>query len=111
MPCGQSPKCSQGYVLIKYDNHKTHMHLQAINFAKDRGIVLLTLHPHCSHKFHPTDGTDFGPFERFYNTGYDASMLRKPGTSRTIYDVAEVVEVTYSHSFYEPQYRGRFPVL
>ena len=72
-------KCShERNVLLIYGDHETHMALQAIYFAMDNGIVLLTLYPHSSHKLQPLDRTVFGPFKRLYNAGCDAWMLRNP---------------------------------
>ena len=42
-------------VRLIIDNHNSHVTLDAVNFARDRGIDILTLHPHTSDKLQPSD--------------------------------------------------------
>ena len=37
-------------ILLILDNHQSHISLQAVEFARTHGIVLLTIPPHTSHK-------------------------------------------------------------
>ena len=39
-----------GFALILYDGHKSHMYPKLIQWAKERQIVLFVLPPHNSHK-------------------------------------------------------------
>ncbi|XP_072377877.1 uncharacterized protein [Diabrotica undecimpunctata] len=41
--------------LMIIDNHESHLSITALDFAKENGIILLTLPPHCSHKLQPLD--------------------------------------------------------
>ena len=55
-------------VLIIMDNHKTHTkNLDLINFARDSGLILLSLPPHTSHKLQPLDQTFFKPLKSAFN--------------------------------------------
>ena len=40
-------------VLLLLDNHDSHVNIPAIDLAKSSGIVVLTFHPHTSHKMQP----------------------------------------------------------
>ena len=40
-------------ILFILDNHESHISLEAIDFARTSGIVLLTLPPHTSHRLQP----------------------------------------------------------
>ena len=40
-------------VLLILDNHESHLSIAVINYAKEHGITLLTIHPHGSHKLQP----------------------------------------------------------
>ena len=49
-------KCSVGQpVLLLLDNHESHASIEAITFAKENGIIMLTFPPHTSHKLQPLD--------------------------------------------------------
>ena len=49
-------RCSKdNKVLLLLDNHESHVSIDAINFARDNGIVMLTFPPHCSHRLQPLD--------------------------------------------------------
>ncbi|CAH2020531.1 unnamed protein product [Acanthoscelides obtectus] len=60
--------------LIILDNHESHLGIAALNFAKQNGILLLTLPPHCSHKLQPLDLAVFGPFKKYYGASCDRWM-------------------------------------
>ena len=47
-------RCSHtNKVLLILDNHNSHITLQAIDLAKENGIVMLTIPPHTSHRRQP----------------------------------------------------------
>ena len=54
-------------VILTMDNHKSHISLQALEYAKVHGVHVITLPPHTSHKTQPLDRTVFGPMKAFYN--------------------------------------------
>ena len=39
--------------LLIIDNHSSHVNIDAVNFACENGIVLLTIWPHTTHKMQP----------------------------------------------------------
>jgi hypothetical protein len=81
--------------LLILDNHESHLSLAAINLAKDNGVNLLTLPPHCSHRLQPLDISIFAPFKSYYNSAVDSWMLRNPAVPITIYEIAEFVGVAH----------------
>lgn len=74
-------------VLLIMDNHESHLSVDGINFARENGIVILTLPPHTSNKLQPLDRSVFGPFKTFYNQGVNSWNLQHPGRVITIYDI------------------------
>jgi hypothetical protein len=46
-------------VLLGVDNHESLVSLDAIDFFRANGIVMVTLPPHCTHKMQPLDKTVF----------------------------------------------------
>ncbi|XP_072397936.1 uncharacterized protein [Diabrotica undecimpunctata] len=54
-------KCSKkSPVLLILDNHNSHLSVEVIDYCMLNGIVLLTLHPHCSYRLQPLDRSVFG---------------------------------------------------
>ncbi|XP_044598416.1 MFS-type transporter clz9-like [Cotesia glomerata] len=50
-------------VLMLLDNHSSHISLEAVNYAREQNIIMLTLPPHGSHKLQPLDRSFFGPLK------------------------------------------------
>lgn len=86
-------------ILIIMDNHDTHISIEIIDKAKDNGVVLLTIHPHTSHKMQPLDRGVFGPYKTFYNKAAEDWMLTNPGKPISIYDVAGIAGKAYLQAF------------
>jgi len=85
-------------VLLVIDNHKSHVTLDAVTFARENGIDILTLHPHTTHKMQPLDVAVYSSFKSFYNRGLSDWCSQNPGKTFSIYDVGEVVGRAYSLS-------------
>lgn len=84
---------------IIFDNHESCLRIAALNFAKDNGIILLTLTTHCSHKLQPLDVSVFGPFKRDYHEACDKCMINHPGKPTTIYDVGGLIGEVFPRAF------------
>lgn len=54
-------------VILLMDNHESHISIPVINLAKTNGVILITFHPHTSHKMQPLDSSVFGPLKTFYS--------------------------------------------
>lgn len=85
--------------LLIYDNHESHITLKIVNAARDNGVTILTLPPHCSNKMQPLDVGVFGPFKAYYYSAIDSWLLNNPGIPITIYQLAECVGVAYGRAF------------
>lgn len=72
---------------FNHGNHDSHLSIDAVDFCRANGIVILTLPPHTSNKLQPLDRTVFGPFKTFYNQAADAWMISHPGETISIYDI------------------------
>ncbi|KAJ8933044.1 hypothetical protein NQ314_014284 [Rhamnusium bicolor] len=72
------------------DNHDSHLSIEAIDYCRDHGIVILTLPPHTSNRFQPLDKTVFGPFKIYFDQSADNWMLNHPAETITIYDLPEL---------------------
>ena len=84
--------------LMILDNHDSHLSIEALDFAKANGIVMVTIPPHCSHKVQPLDCAVFGPFKRHYNTAVKSWILDNPGKPLTIYNIPHLVASAFSNA-------------
>ncbi|XP_044764429.1 uncharacterized protein LOC123320994 [Coccinella septempunctata] len=84
--------------LLLFDNHESHLSIETLNLAKDNGVVILTLPPHCSNKLQPLDVSVFGPFKTYYNSALDSWMMTNPGIPVTIFQIAECVGYAFDKS-------------
>ncbi|KAG5884662.1 hypothetical protein JTB14_005406 [Gonioctena quinquepunctata] len=65
-------------ILLLMDNHETHVSLDAILFAREHGIVLLSFPPHCTHKMQPLDKGVYGPFKSKCKISFNDFILSNP---------------------------------
>jgi hypothetical protein len=84
--------------LLIMDNHESHISLAVIEKAKENGVTILTLPPHCSHRLQPLDVSVYASFKAHYNSAVDNWMLHHRGQPMTIYQVAECVGVAHDRS-------------
>ena len=84
--------------LLILDNHSSHLSLQAINFACEHGIIMLSIPPYSSHKLQPLDRTFFGPLKTFYSQEVNKWMVNHPGKRVSDFDVAELVGKAYKRA-------------
>lgn len=94
-----STKCSkeQKCILI-LDGHFSHKCLQVVTFAKDHGITMIILPPHCTHKMQPLDKTFFGPLKTNYNVEADKWMLVHPGCRISFYELSQLFGTAYTET-------------
>ncbi|XP_072375636.1 uncharacterized protein [Diabrotica undecimpunctata] len=57
----ENPTC------LIFDNHEIHLTVPTLNLAKENGVTIVTLPPHCSNKLQPLDVTVYQPFKAYYN--------------------------------------------
>ncbi len=62
--------------LLILDNAECHLSLKAISLAKENGVIMLTLPPHCSHKLQPLDRTVFSAFKKYYNVSVTTELSK-----------------------------------
>lgn len=86
-------------VLLILDNHESHLAVDAIEFARNNGVVMVSLPPHTSNKTQPLDRTVYGPMKHYYNSGVDVWMKNHPGRTYSIYDISGVLGDVYPLAF------------
>lgn len=65
--------------LLIYDNHESHLSFEVINYAKDNGVIILTIPPHCSGRLQLCDVGVYKSLKTYYNSTMDSWMLMHTG--------------------------------
>ena len=58
--------------LLIMHNHESHSSIDAIEYVKQHGMTLLTIHSHCSHKLQLLGVSVYGPFKSYYSSDLNA---------------------------------------
>eukprot|EP00745_Piridium_sociabile_P012380 TRINITY_DN190907_c0_g1_i1.p1 TRINITY_DN190907_c0_g1~~TRINITY_DN190907_c0_g1_i1.p1 ORF type:complete len:178 (-),score=23.43 TRINITY_DN190907_c0_g1_i1:26-559(-) len=67
-------------VLLIMDGHSSHTRsLAAIDYARENGIVMLSLPPHSTHRLQPLDVSFFKPLQSFYIQEQETWLRTNPG--------------------------------
>ncbi|KAK9747215.1 DDE superfamily endonuclease [Popillia japonica] len=84
-------------VLLIVDGHSSHKYLDALLYAKENGIVLLCLPPHCTHRMQPLDVAFFGPLKTYYNHNQEITKWLKthPGRVVTQFQIGGLLNECY----------------
>ena len=67
-------------ILLIIDNAESHLTIQAIEYANDNGIVILTLPPHTTNKLQPLDVSVFASFKQCMRIIINDYTLMHPHT-------------------------------
>lgn len=59
---------------------------------RKRGVVVISLPPHCSYKLQPLDRSVYGPLKKYINTACDSWMHNNPGKIMSIYDIPKIAK-------------------
>lgn len=82
-------------VLLIIDNHASHCTLEAYNFCKEKGIVVLTIPPHTSHRLQPLDVTFYSSLKSAYNVECGNYLRSHPHERITTFELAEIFQNAY----------------
>ncbi|CAM1305346.1 Uncharacterised protein r2_g1513 [Pycnogonum litorale] len=82
--------------LIILDGHHSHKSSEAIELCIERGIELITLPPHCTHKMQPLDKTFFKAFKSAYNAASTGWMVANAGRRITMYEICQIFATAYN---------------
>lgn len=91
--------CSQErpHVLV-LDGHHSHKTLEAVQVARERGVVMITIPPHCSHKMQPLDRTFFKSLKCAYNSAADSWLTCHPGQRIDAYAMCGLFNQAYGNA-------------
>lgn len=82
--------------LLVLDGHKSHtQNLAVIDKARENGVTILCIPPHCTHRMQPLDVCFMGPLSTFYSQEQSTFLRNNPGRVITIYNVADIFGKAY----------------
>ena len=90
-------KCSKDSpVLLILDGHKTHTKsLPTIDYARENGMVIVSLPSHTSHKLQPLDRSFFKPLKAAFSSVCSSWLRNHPGRRITVDQLGELFNVAY----------------
>ena len=93
-------KCSKEHkVLLILDGHTSHTKsIAVIDFARDNGIILMSLPPHTTHRLQPLDTPLFKSVESYYDEAVRQWLCNHPGRAVTTWQVAGLFAEAYGRA-------------
>ena len=85
--------------LLFVDNHSSHISVEAVEFCRREGIVMVTFPPHCSHRLQPLDVSVYGPFKAAYNRALNDWMLSNAGQRPRLWHLSRLFTRAFDLSF------------
>jgi len=83
-------------VILLLDGHGSHKTLQAVEYARAHGIVMISFPPHSTHHMQPLDRTFFGPLKVQYHKECDKWMTQHVGQRISPFQLAELFGLAYA---------------
>lgn len=86
-------------VLLVLDGHSTHSkNLEAIELARNNGVIMLQLPGHTTHRLQPLDVAVFKPLELYYTEANEKWLRCHPGLTVSQYQVAQLLGDAYARA-------------
>ena len=83
-------------VLLVLDGHTSHTkNLEAINMARQHGVIMVSFPPHCTHGMQPLDVSFFKPLKTYYNIAHEKWLRTHPEQKVTAFDICPLFAEAY----------------
>ena len=82
-------------VLFILDGHPLTQNLELRDLARENGIVLRCLPPHCSHRMQPLDVSFMKPLSTYYDQELEKWLRNNPGRIVTTFQITELFGHAY----------------
>ena len=90
---------SESPVLLVLDGHSSHTNnLEAIELARESGVIMLSLPAHTTHRTQPLDVAFFRPLKVYYNQAIEKWLRTNDGRSMTVFQVASLLCDAYNQA-------------
>lgn len=81
------------------DGHSAHTkNLEAIELAWDRGLILISLSAHTTHRLQPLDVSFFKPLSVYFNQAFDKWMWAHSGRNIIQFQISELFGEAYGRA-------------
>ena len=94
--------------ILLFDNHSSHMTLEVVTLARQRGVIIVTFPAHCSHRMQPLDVGVFGPWKTYYAEAVQRWHQEHPGKILTIHEIEPLVTEAFGKAFTIPNIVNSF---
>lgn len=84
--------------ILLLDGHHSHKTLQACLYAREKGLIIITFPPHCTHRLQPLDVSFFKSLKSAYNSESGNWMTSNPGRRISMFEVATIFCSAYNKS-------------
>ena len=82
--------------LLIFDGHATHSkNIEVIDLARENGVTLVVLPPHCSHRLQPLDVAFMKPLSTYYNQECEKWLRSNPGRVITMFQLGRIFGSAY----------------
>ncbi|CAG5007898.1 unnamed protein product [Parnassius apollo] len=82
-------------VLLIADGHISHKGIESLTFAKEHGIIMVCLPPHCTHRMQPLDVSFYGPLKTYFNQEVSTWLKSHPGRVVTHFQIGAILNKAY----------------
>ncbi|KAH9630861.1 hypothetical protein HF086_014602 [Spodoptera exigua] len=82
-------------VLLVVDGHISHKGIESLKFAKEHGIIMVCLPPHCTHRMQPLDVSFYGPLKTYFNQEVSTWLKNHPGRVVTHFQIGAILNKAY----------------
>lgn len=94
--CLRLEKSQENQVLLILDGHSTHTkNIDAINLAREYGIIMLSLPAHTTHKLQPLDRSFFKSLKQNFSAASSSWMRNHPGSVIKQANIAKILGEAY----------------
>lgn len=77
-------------LILLMDNHASHVTIEAIQFSRENGIIMLGFPPYTSPWFQPLDDGFYGPLKTAYSQVCDDFLVSNPGVCISITHIPKI---------------------
>ena len=88
--------------LLIFDNHGSHTTFEVVKMARERGVTIVTLPAHCTHRMQPLDVSVMFSFKTYYAEEVRLWHLAYPGRTLSIHDLSKLVKIAFGRAFTIP---------
>nr|CAI5826507.1 unnamed protein product [Callosobruchus analis] len=88
-----------GLTIVQHDGHYSHTrNLELLEVARENGVHIVSLPPHCTHKMQPLDKELMSPLKTYYAQAIETWLRQHSGRVITHYQVGKLFGEAYNQA-------------